>query len=461
MKVLMLVNRLNVGGTETYVLALAKQLIKLGIQVGVGSYGGPLAPMFRASGVQVHLLPPSERRRPAKYFRTLAEKNGYSVIHGHDTPSFRWISAWGQPGKGRIFVITLHGKYVGQVPTLTAAKLAKAVVASSPQMAQWGAKRGIDAAKLVYSPNGIDTFRFKPDARTAKWKARWKAQNAFPVIVYAGRFQAPKHLIALKLIQAANRVLARYPKSVFVFTGPGPHLNTLRKAAAGIQTKYGVHRMIVQPALTDVRQLYWAADLVVGTGRVALEAMACGKPVLAVGVSGYSGPVTPQTLARSIRDHFGDHGASAPATPDRIANGLVEMLKQPKRLSEWGIFGRKTVESRFSVTGMAKQMLRLYRQKLKLPAQIQRPPSPPRAVQQQKQLVQQKQPVQQKPPIQQKPPVQPKKPILNQPPAWAKAGQKPPVPPKLPVPPKPPVQQKQPILNQPPPWAKVGQQQKR
>jgi glycosyltransferase involved in cell wall biosynthesis len=111
--------------------------------------------------------------------------------------------------------------------------------------------------------------------------------------------------------------------------------------------------------------LYWAADLVIGTGRVALEAMACGKPVLAVGVSGYSGPVTRQSLQRSIRIHFGDHGSNAPATSQLIASGILEMLKRQKRLQQLGQFGRDAVVRRFSVVNVAQKMLQIYRSTVK------------------------------------------------------------------------------------------------
>lgn len=49
-------------------------------------------------------------------------------------------------------------------------------------------------------------------------------------------------------------------------------------------------------ATEDMMQLYNSADLVIGYGRVALEAMACGRPVIVYGVNGGDGYVTPDNL---------------------------------------------------------------------------------------------------------------------------------------------------------------------
>jgi hypothetical protein len=53
------------------------------------------------------------------------------------------------------------------------------------------------------------------------------------------------------------------------------------------------------------------ADIVVGKGRVILEAMACGRPALLFDQSGYGGWVTPENYAAVEDDNFGGRGGAA------------------------------------------------------------------------------------------------------------------------------------------------------
>lgn len=71
--------------------------------------------------------------------------------------------------------------------------------------------------------------------------------------------------------------------------------------------------------MNNILHAYYAADVIVGTGRVALEAMACAKPVVAAGVAGYCGVVKPQNIDKVIQCHFGDHGAFVPITAQKLS----------------------------------------------------------------------------------------------------------------------------------------------
>lgn len=55
--ILMLIDQLNVGGTETHVLSLTKQLFQEGVKVVIGTSGGPHLDTFESSGLEVAYLP--------------------------------------------------------------------------------------------------------------------------------------------------------------------------------------------------------------------------------------------------------------------------------------------------------------------------------------------------------------------------------------------------------------------
>jgi|HigsolmetaGSP12D_1036236.scaffolds.fasta_scaffold00107_14 glycosyltransferase involved in cell wall biosynthesis len=363
MKVLMLVNSLNIGGTETSILSLAKALQTNGIRVGIASRGGPLTGTFRSSRIEVHLIPASPAVSPAAWVKRIAEAHRYDIVHAHDSPSYAWIA--GMPaGAGTpvpVRIMTLHGTYHNRKTMAAGFRCAKAVIAVSPQLISWARRLGAPREKLVLVPNGIETSRFHPHHGLTLPGAMLPAGQRYPVIGYVGRFQAPKHRIALHLIRAADRYARQFPNSLTVLAGPGVYLPVLRKAAQAVNRKHGRTVVQVRQAMSDPRLLYGSSDVVVGTGRVALEAMACGKPVLAAGASGYFGPVTPASMNRAIRLHFGDHGATAPVTPVRLAAGVAEMERNLPFYAAGTNRIRMTVVQRFSIASVVRRMIAVYR----------------------------------------------------------------------------------------------------
>ena len=72
--VLMLVNQMNIGGTETHILSLAKQLTNEGVNVIIGTAGGVLLDAVTDSQSEIVQLPFKAMIRRFEY-RVLLEKN--------------------------------------------------------------------------------------------------------------------------------------------------------------------------------------------------------------------------------------------------------------------------------------------------------------------------------------------------------------------------------------------------
>ena len=70
------------------------------------------------------------------------------------------------------------------------------------------------------------------------------------------------------------------------------------------------------------------ANLVIGAGRVAMEALLCGRPTLAIGEAKAIGLITPERLAKALASNFGDIGPKDldidfPALIGEIENGIA------------------------------------------------------------------------------------------------------------------------------------------
>jgi glycosyltransferase involved in cell wall biosynthesis len=364
MKVLMIVTKLYIGGTETYVLSLAEALRKQGVQVGIATSGGPLMATCQRLGIPVHTFPATAAHDSAQYARYLSAiltNNAYQIAHAHDPRSIRAVHALLQVFAIPV-VVTLHGTYYEPALIRSLAQQASAVIAVSPALSKWVQRCGVSATRVKVIPNGIDTAYFTPAATmTEAWKALQVPQNG-TIIAYAGRFSWDKKGIAQKIISAGERINRLNPNVYTVLVGPGTYRADLAKRAAQANQRLGRRAIIVRPAITNIRTLYRSANLVIGTGRVLLEAMACGKPVLAAGVKGYLGLVTPKHITHAVNCHFGDHAADTPLTVDALVNDSTSIRKTPELAHSLSKFGRDLVVQRFSISHVAGQINTVYQQ---------------------------------------------------------------------------------------------------
>lgn len=145
-----------------------------------------------------------------------------------------------------------------------------AVLAPSRSMAD--VLQGLGVARVLQQPLGVDTGLFHPRERDPLWKRELGVDEATRVLVYAGRFAAEKNLDRLS---EAVRWLG--PGHLLVCVGSGP-----KPPPAGAQ----VRLLPFQTSSLALARLIASADVFVHAGDqetfglAALEAMACGTPVV-------------------------------------------------------------------------------------------------------------------------------------------------------------------------------------
>lgn len=113
-------------------------------------------------------------------------------------------------------------------------------------------------------------------------------------VLWVGRLSGPKGESAYRLM---SEVAPRLPQCRFTFIG-GP-LTPRYEQAAG-------DNVVLKGWVRDVMPDIQRAHVVIGAGRVALEAMSVRTPVLAFGEQVYLGPVTAATIERAKATNFGD-----------------------------------------------------------------------------------------------------------------------------------------------------------
>lgn len=181
--------------------------------------------------------------------------------------------------------------------------------------------------------NGVDTQRLTPQPKP----------HDTPTAVCVGRLAHQKGQDLL--LEAWPQVLRKVPDAELLIVGDGPMAEQLQ-AAHHPNTRWHGHS-------TEVAAFYAEADVVVlpsraeGMALVPLEAMACGRPVVAFDVEG-------------VRHSLGDAGEVVrPGDTKALAQAIALRLADPELAATEGKRGRQRAETLFDRDRMTDQIVGL------------------------------------------------------------------------------------------------------
>lgn len=372
--VLQVVPEMKSGGVERGAVEIAAALVQAGACALVASAGGRMVAELEGAG-GVHAKLPLASKNPLTIYANiaaladLARDNGVDVIHARSRAP-GWSALLAARRVGCAFVTTYHGAYNEDLPgkRLYNSVMAKGdrVIAISDFIARLIAERhGVAGERVRVIPRGADLARFTParvaPERVAALRAAWGLDGETRAIVMLPgrltRWKGQTVLIDAMATLPRGRALALIvggEKGAGALTG-GPYETELRARAAELGVADDLR--LVGP-IADMPAALMLADLVVSAstdpeafGRVAVEAQAMGKPVLA---SAHGGST--ETVAQAETGWLTPPGDAA-----ALAAALAQALEAgPAAWVRLGAAGRARVEARFSVARMQAATLALY-----------------------------------------------------------------------------------------------------
>jgi teichuronic acid biosynthesis glycosyltransferase TuaC len=193
------------------------------------------------------------------------------------------------------------------------------VVAVSRPLAQKAIELGVDPARIDIVPNGIDRRTFHPRDRGEARRALGLAPEV-PIALYVGHVTEQKG--AFDLVRAFSAAGASLRGTRLVIVGDGAGLG----ACAALCKELGVDAILVGAESHDRVPLWLAACDVLalpswneGTPNVVLEALACGRRVVATAVGGIPDVVTSDVLGILV----------PPREPQALAAALTAAMATP------------------------------------------------------------------------------------------------------------------------------------
>jgi glycosyltransferase involved in cell wall biosynthesis len=371
--ILQVIPKLETGGAERSTIEVAAALAREGFLPLVASEGGRMvAELERVGGAWVRMA--LDTKSPvalivnAFKLENLIRARNVKIVHARSRAP-AWSALYAARHTRIPFVTTWHGSYTARtsIKRFYNSVMARGdvVIANSAWTAEH-IRAQFPAKRIVTIPRGVDLARFDPGSvppqQVEDLRRRWGADASTILLLLPGRltrWKGQEVLIAALGLLAQPRVRAVLAGDAQGRTG---YEHDLREAIAA----RGLNdRVVIAGHVADMPTAYLAADIVVSAstqeeafGRVAAEAAAMGRPVIATDHGGSRETVV--------------HGKTGLLVPPGNAQALAAGLRQLIELEKagraaMGARGREHIAANFTVEHMCAATLAIYRELLAQP----------------------------------------------------------------------------------------------
>ena len=369
-KVLMVLMGLEIGGAETHVVELSKELHREGWDVAVVSNGGVYERELTEAGIRCYHAPLHKRNaflmaRSLGILRRVIREEQPDVVHAHARiPAF--LCGILQKQMGFPFVTSAHWVFYVNSILKRVADWGERTVAVSDDIKQYLIDNyGVPAEYISVTINGIDTEKFSPDVSGERVLREFGLDANRPVISYVSRMDESRALVARQLVAIAPRLREAIPGVQLLIAGGGDVFDEIKAQADAANAAAGKNYIVMTGARTDINEIVAAGNLFVGVSRAALEAMAAEKPVIVAGNEGYIGLFGEDKLALAQSNNFCCRGC-AMSNEELLYNDIINALCRLSgdERAALGRYGRQVIQEYYSVTRMARDAEAAYREVL-------------------------------------------------------------------------------------------------
>ncbi len=352
---------MNIGGAETHILELAKQLKKNGNEITVYSNGGVYVEQLESFGIR-HVKAPLHANTLSNLIRSYRiilkdfKKNRPSVVHSHTRIS-NYVAGQVCKRLSIPMVTTVHGHFYSDFFSRLVANWGCRALAVSEDLKEYLVTNyNYDPQRVILTVNGIDSERFsKAD--------RLEAKNALSLsdrektILFVSRLDQDTSAHIFKFLKLAPIIHEQHPEVKILIVGNGEDFEKISDEAAIINKQCGNDFIRMEGARTNIEQYTAASDLFIGVSRAALEAMAAGIPTILMGQFGYLGLYSDAIKDSAIKTNLTCRRCPYPSDQEIIQ--LVDHCLT-KDLSKEISDGKKLVEEHYSLSKMADTAMEQY-----------------------------------------------------------------------------------------------------
>lgn len=363
-RVLHVIDHLGAGGAQDLLLEIVKNINRSRFEMEVCCLHGwgAYADEIRDLGVHVYSL--SERRLnpfiPFSLWRLLVS-NRYDILNSHLSASTLLSGIIGWLAEVPGLVVTIHALKNQSLPWVfplwgMLSPLFDKFVAEVQLSKEELIESGVPEDKIEYIQIGTDFFN-KADIYERKDRERtvreeFNIGEKDPLILNIARLH--KHKGHIHLIKAMGDVAQEMPTAKLLIVGDGPMRPTLEGSTAQLGLTQNV---IFAGFRRDLMALYSTCDVLVmpsikeALGITTIQAMACGKPVVACNVGAMSEAIIHSNTGLLV----------PPKDPSALAQALIRLIKEPLLKRELGLRAKAFVRENFNLEALIHKYEEMYR----------------------------------------------------------------------------------------------------
>ncbi len=365
MRILLVSMRMDIGGAETHILELARELNKRGHFVKIASEGGVYVDVLKKEGIE-HIYAPLTSKKPKaliESYNTLSKsikEDKFDIVHSHARiPNF--------------IIKLLRLRYdFGFVSTLHFAFTKKKVV---EKFSVWGEKNlavsddlrrhliknsSVKAKDVVTTVNGINPDMFLQDTDFGYLYKEFPLKKDSKKIVCVCRLERANCESMFALVKQAENINKKLKNVQIILVGDGEAYDELKSMADKVNRKTGQKTVIMTGARQDVNNIIRICDVFVGISRAALEAMMAGKIVVLTGSYGHHGVLLEKDFEKNMLTNFTCRKLPQ-IKAEKVYDSVCEAYLMDKEQKQRNIQAIKTlVEENFSASKMCNDALTVY-----------------------------------------------------------------------------------------------------
>jgi glycosyltransferase involved in cell wall biosynthesis len=366
MRVVHIIDRLNVGGAQKQVLVFASQARAYGINMTVISLSeepdSKVEAELREYGIPVATFPAPrlfQLRRLNQLIQILRDGN-FDIIQTH----LHYSNILGSLA-GRLVNIpvvsmlhstgySLNNKTADlikdKIEHLALRYLSTHVIAVGFKVADVYQSH-LRRKSIEVISNAVSTISSLPDEERISVRKELSISPSQPVLITVGRFVPPKSYE--DLVDAFAKLLDEHPNTVLIMIGDGPLFSRVKAHITSLNLQESVRLLGERddvPRFLASSDVYVSSSIWEGLPMAVLEAMMAGLPVVATEVGDI-----PRIIDSSV-------GRVVPASkPKLLASAIEFLLDNDSARKKMGIAAQEYAVHHFSVDIWMEKLLNLYR----------------------------------------------------------------------------------------------------
>lgn len=338
--ILIILDTIKIGGTETHVLSLAKDLKKKGINSCIVTNYCLAIEEYILNDIEVKVIDFNDIETFKTTIINLCRSHNFKEINLHMCNDLSLCPLLKEITNLEI-TLTIHGTYYSKDMISEYSKYLTKIIFVSKFTELFYLDSINDKTECLLISNHIS--KSHPKAIRNYPHKLLNIPSSSKVLLYCSRLSYSKAYGGLQFLESFKELALKRKDIYAIVLGDGDSKILIDSKVKEINSLFNENRVFALGSKYNLYNFYCNSYIIIGTGRVALEALSCGTPVIALGLKGYISIVDKRHISNLIDTNFGDHCSKDYLTKSTLysqeltdsINFLLENPKDTRALGLW------------------------------------------------------------------------------------------------------------------------------